>query len=202
MKLKVLVVGIAMAMAAPLAIADTSNGFYVGAGVGFYNTDLTLKDVGASLSFGDDKHDASLDVFAGYKWNFGAGSVSAELSYTDSYGKMATWSGGGESLSGKLKDSVAISILPGYQLTKDTTAFMRIGYAEVKGEATVAGTFNGTSSMDFDGILWGFGIDHALSSNLAIRAEYKGLDDMSETSGGVTYEPRATGANIALRYAF
>lgn len=202
MKLKLLAAGIALAAATPLAMADTTAGPYVGAGVGFYNTDLTVKGGGASLSFGDDKHDAGIDIFAGYKWNFGAGSVSAELSYTDTYGKMATWTGGGENLSGKLKNGSAISILPGYQLSKDTTAFMRIGYTEVKGEATVSGTFNGTSSMDFKGILWGFGVEHALSSNLALRAEYKALDDMSETSGGATYEPRATGANIALRYAF
>lgn len=202
MKLKVLVVGIAMAVAAPLAVAGTTDGPYVGVGIGFYNTDLTLTGGGASLSFGDDKHDAGLDIFAGYKWNFGAGSVSAELSYTDSYGKMATWSGAGESLSGKLKGGEAISILPGYQLSKDTTAFMRIGYAKVKGEVTVAGTFNGTSSMNFNGTLYGFGIDHALSPNLALRAEYKVLDNMSKASGGTTYDPRATGANIALRYAF
>lgn len=202
MKLKILAAGIAMAVAAPLAMAGTTDGFYVGAGVGFYNTDLTLKGGGASLSFGDDEHDAGLDVFAGYKWNFGAGSVSAELSYTDSYGKMATWSGGGESLSGKLKGKEAISILPGYQLSKDTTAFMRIGYAKAKGELTVAGTFNDTGSMNFNGILWGFGIEHALSPNLALRAEYKALDNMSETQNGATSEPRATGGNIALRYAF
>jgi len=200
MKLKALVAGIAMVMATPLAMADTTNGFYVGAGVGFYNTDLTLKGGGASLSFGDDEHDAGLDVFAGYKWNFGAGSVSAELSYTDSYGELATWSDGVDSLSGELEEGLAISILPGYQLSKDTTAFIRIGYAEAKGSVT--GTFIPTTSMDFNGILWGFGVDHALSSNLALRAEYKALDDMSEASGGATLEPRATGANIALRYAF
>jgi len=202
MKLKVLVAGIAMAVAAPLAMADTAAGPYVGAGVGFYNTDLTVKSGANRLSFGDDEHDAGLDIFAGYKWNFGAGSVSAELSYTDTYGKMATWSGGGESISGKLKGKEAISILPGYQLSKDTTAFMRIGYAKIKGEITVAGTVNGTGSMNFNGTLYGFGIDHALSPKLALRAEYKVLDNMSEAESGVTYEPRATGVNIALRYAF
>lgn len=202
MKLKLLVVGIALAVVAPLAMADTTNGPYAGIGIGFYNTDLTVKTAAASLSFGDDKHDAGLDIFAGYKWNFGAGSVSAELSYTDSYGKLATWSGAGETISGKLDGAEAISVIPGYQLSKDTTAFMRIGYAKAKGTMTLTGTVNGTASMNFSGAMYGFGLEHALSPNLALRAEYKVLDNFSSASGAVTYKPRATGANVALRYAF
>lgn len=202
MKLKFLAAGIAMAVATPLAMADTTAGPYAGAGVGFYNSNATIKNGGASLTFGDDKHDTGLDVFVGYKWNFDTVNVSAELSYTDSYGKFATWSGGGESISGKLKGKEAISILPGYKLNKDTTAFVRIGYAKAKGEITLAGTVNGTGTLDFNGILYGFGIDHALTNNLALRAEYRVLDNMSEVSGATTYEPYGTGANIALRYAF
>lgn len=202
MKLKTLAAVVALTMVAPLAMADTTAGPYVGAGVGFYNSNLTVKSGGASLSFGDDQHDAGIDVFAGYKWNFDTASVGAELSYTDSYGKLATWTGGGESISGKLKGKEALSIIPGYKLTKDTTVFVRIGYAKAKGEMTVAGTVNGTASKNFNGTLYGFGIDHALSSNLALRAEYRVLDNMSETVSGATYEPYAAGANIALRYAF
>lgn len=202
MKLKLLAAGIALAAATPLAMADTTAGPYAGVGVGFYNSNVTIKPSGASFTFGDDKHDAGADVFVGYKWNFDTVNVSAELSYTDSYGKFATWSGGGESISGKLKGKEAFSILPGYKLNKDTTAFVRIGYAKAKGEMTVAGTVNGTATKDFNGTLYGFGIDHALSSNLALRAEYRVLDNMSESVSGVAYEPYGTGANIALRYAF
>ena len=85
------------------------------------------------MAFGNDKLDFGVNVFGGYKWNMSAGSVAAELSYNSNVGKLATWSGGGQTISGKLDNAWAVSVLPGYNFTKDTTGFIRLGYARVKG---------------------------------------------------------------------
>jgi outer membrane immunogenic protein len=202
MKLNILIATISSCAFTPLAIADTTSGPYIGLGAGFYNTNLTAKNGAVVIHFGDDKLDAGLDIFAGYKWNSGAGSVSVELGYVDNYGKLGTFSGGTDTLRGEMEGGASISILPGYQLSKDTMIFARLGYAHAKGTMTIAGTLTGTSSLKFKDWMYGFGIEHALSPKFAIRAEYKVLDNMSKLNGTTTLEPRATGGNLALKYAF
>ncbi len=202
MKLKKLAAIIVLATVSPLTLASTADGPYVGLGMGFYNGDTTVKAGAASLTFGSDKHEVGGDVFAGYKWNLGGGSMATEVSYGSNYGKVTAASYGGEAATTQLKNGVAVSILPGYALSKETTAFVRIGYVRVKGEANVSGTVNSSTSENFNGVMYGVGIDHAVSQNVALRAEYKVLDNLSKTVNGVTWEPRGTGLNFAIRYAF
>ena len=134
MILKILAVIVALVTVSPLAMASTADGPYVGLGMGFYNTDLKVTSGVTKVVFGDDKHDVGADVFAGYKWNMGTGSISTEASYTSSYGKATNVALGANTLSSELKNGMAISVLPGYALSKETTAFVRVGYTRVKGE--------------------------------------------------------------------
>ena len=184
------------------AFAGTSEGPYVGAGIGGYSGDLTTSVPGASITFGNDKLDWGANVFGGYKWNMGTGSVAAELSYNSNVGKLATWSGAGQAIDGKLDNAWAVSVLPGYNFTKDTTGYMRIGYVQAKGTLTLTGTIAGNASETFKGTVWGFGIDQAVTPNLAARIEYQVLDFSSKTFATETDKPRATGVNMSLRYAF
>jgi opacity protein-like surface antigen len=46
------------------------------------------------------------------------------------------------------------------------------------------------------------GVDHSVAKNVALRAEYKVIDLSSDTTGTVSFKPRAAGLNIGLRYAF
>ena len=202
MKLKILAVIVALVTVSPLAMASTADGPYVGLGMGFYNTDLKVTSGVTKVVFGDDKHDVGADVFAGYKWNMGTGSISTEASYTSSYGKATNVALGANTLSSELKNGMAISVLPGYALSKETTAFVRAGYTRVKGELTIAGTVAGHASENFNGAIYGFGVDHSVSQNVALRAEYRVLDNLSKTVSGVEYAPRATGVTLAIRYAF
>ncbi len=202
MILKILAVIVALVTVSPLAMASTADGPYVGLGMGFYNTDLKVTSGVTKVVFGDDKHDVGADVFAGYKWNMGTGSISTEASYTSSYGKATNVALGANTLSSELKNGMAISVLPGYALSKETTAFVRVGYTRVKGELTIAGTVSGSASENFNGAIYGFGVDHSVSQNVALRAEYRVLDNLSKTVSGVEYAPRATGVTLAIRYAF
>ena len=60
----ILSVGAIFCIAATGACADTTEGPYVGLGVGMYQTDVTLSGVGGSISAGDTSHDFGADVFA------------------------------------------------------------------------------------------------------------------------------------------
>ena len=184
------------------AFAGTSEGPYVGAGIGGYSGDTTATAPGVSITFGNDKLDWGANVFGGYKWNMGTGSVAAELSYNSNVGKLATWTLGTQSIDGKLDNAWSVSVLPGYNFTKDTTGYMRIGYVQAKGASTMTGTIAQSFSETFKGTVWGFGIDQAVTPNLAARIEYQVLDFSSKTTGTETDKPRATGMNMSLRYAF
>ena len=188
------------------AFAGTSEGPYIGVGIGAYREDLTVSGGG---TFGSDKFDVGASIFGGYRWNMGAGSVAAELSHNSNAGELgtssiATTSGDGV-LDGKLENNWAISVLPGYNFTKDTTGFIRIGYTQAKGTVTVNGTTTiaGSESHTFKGPIWGFGVDQAFTPNLAGRIEYQFLDLKSwADDAGISFEPRATGINLSLRFAF
>ena len=195
----ILSVGAILCIAATGACADTTEGPYVGLGVGMYQTDVTFSGVGGSISAGDTSHDFGADVFAGYKWNMGVGGIAIEVGYTDSYGKVTDWTPAGDTLSAKITESKEIAVLPSYNLGKDTAAYIRLGYASAKGTETInAASFSKT----FTGFVWGLGVDHSVAKNVALRAEYKVLDLSSDTTGTVSFKPRAAGLNIGLRYAF
>ena len=195
----ILSVGAIFCIAATGACADTTEGPYVGLGVGMYQTDVTLSGVGGSISAGDTSHDFGADVFAGYKWNMGVGGIAIEVGYTDSYGKVTDWTTAGNNLSAKITESKEIAVLPSYNLGKDTAAYIRLGYASAKGtEILNAASFSKTLT----GFVWGLGVDHSVAKNVALRAEYKVLDLSSDTTGTVSFKPRAAGLNIGLRYAF
>ena len=196
----VLSVGAILCVAPTGAYADTTEGPYVGLGVGMYKTDVTISGGGFSASAGDTSHDFGADVFAGYKWNMGVGGIAIEVGYTDSYGKVTDWTGPGNVLSAKITESKEIAVLPSYNLGKDTAAYIRLGYASAKGTET--GISAAGSSKTFTGFVWGLGVDHSVAKNVALRAEYKVLDLSSGTTGTTSLKPRAAGLNIGLRYAF
>ncbi len=191
------------------AQADSTAGPYIGAGVGLYQTDVTIKGGDVSVTAGDTGHDSGLDVFAGYKWNLGAGGVAVEVGYTDSYGKTTDLTVGTVAANAKITASTEIAVLPSFNLSKDTAAYVRLGYASAKGEASSSGgvisntTFtSGSSTKTFTGMVYGLGVDHSLSKNIALRAEYKVVDLSEEKVNNIRYQPRAVGLNVGLRYAF
>jgi opacity protein-like surface antigen len=192
------------------AKADTDQGAYIGVGIGLYQTDLNFKATNVDFSLGDTKHDGGADVFVGYKLKFGensAGHLGIELGYNGSYGKLSTWTVGTGTINGKLENSKEISVLPGFSFTKETSGFVRLGYAQTKATLTLGATINGVAysqsdSQNFSGPVWGIGVDHSVSKNVGLRGEYKVADFKERSFNTVTYTPRAAGVNLALRYAF
>ena len=57
--------------------AGTSEGPYIGIGVGAYRADLSESAANASgsasITLGSDNFDVGASIFGGYRWNMGAG---------------------------------------------------------------------------------------------------------------------------------
>lgn len=201
------VIAIASCAFITTAHADNDKGAYLGLGAGFYNTDLKLKSGGSSITFGDTQHDAGVNLFVGYNFDLGTWRLGTELSYTNSYGNIEDWTAGTATLTGKLENSPAVSILPAIKLNKETSAFFRLGYGNVKGVVSGSGTINGTSvsqteSEKFNAALWGLGMEYAASDRAVLRIEYQLLDVKGKTFSNIEYTPRATGINASLRFSF
>ena len=203
-KMKLGLIAAALMALTTSAFADTSTGPYVGIGIGGYEgtNKLTASGLG-SVTLGSSSLDFSGNVFGGYNWNFGAGSVAGEVSYNSNVGKLDQISDGTSSFDGKLEQNWQVSILPGYNFTKSTEGYVRLGWTQAKGNISgnvggVPGSFDHT----FNGWVVGLGVDEAVTPNVAVRLEWQYLNFSSFNESGSEWEPRSTGVNLSLRYGF
>lgn len=194
---------VALMLVASSAFADNaSGGAYVGGGIGLYNGSIKISNAGAYMNLGTSSTDAGLNLYGGYKFIMGKGSIAGEVSYNSGIGKDASINVPGvPSIVATLKmtDNYSVSVMPGYNLTQDTTSYLRLGYTRAKGEMT----YPTPGSHTFNGYVVGFGVDQAVSPNLSARLEYRMLDFSSYTdTGATTSKPRASGMDLTVRYAF
>jgi len=204
-KMKLKLIAAALMALSTSAFAGTSDGPYVGIGIGFYNAGLKDSFPGGSETFGSTSVDTSGNIFAGYNWNLGAGSVALEASYNSNVGKLDSFNGNDVF---KLDNSWQISVLPGYNFSKDTEGYVRLGWTQAKGtwgSAFIPVIANTTHT--FNGGVFGLGVDQAVTPNLALRLEWQYLYLSSSTIsysgfGSLDWSPRSTGVDFSLRYAF
>ncbi|MDP2265051.1 MAG: outer membrane beta-barrel protein [Thiobacillus sp.] len=189
----------ALGMTAVTANASALDGMYVGGGLALNKMSLKLSGDGAMANLGDDKHDAALNLFAGYGASFGQFYLAGELGYQTSYGKADFGSIDGETVTGKLKNGWTASVLPGFKLGKSTLAFARLGYAQSKGELTFAGESSG--SEKFKGTIYGIGVKHAFTPNLAGVLEYQSVN-LKKTFEDAKVEPSSNGVVLGIQYGF
>lgn len=201
MNIKKTVMAVAAAtlgMTAVTANASAFDGMYVGGGLALNTVSLKLSGDGAMVNLGDDKHDAGLNLFVGYGASFGQFYLAGELGYQTSYGKADFGLINDVTITGKLKNGWTASVLPGFKLGKDTLAFARLGFAQSKGELTVAGV---SESHKFRGTIYGIGVKHAFTPNLAGVLEYQSVN-LKRTIEGVRFEPRSNGVVLGIQYRF
>lgn len=192
---------VAMLSMAASAYADSANGAYVGGGIGVYQlgAKISIPASSITLNLSSSTPDIGLNLYGGYKFNMGKGSLAVEASYNSGIGKNAEFSVPGSVMSGSLTNNWSASVLPGYNLTPDTTSYLRLGYIQAKGEQK--GTTPSTHT--FTGYVVGFGVDQAVSSNLGVRLEYRLLTFSSWTDPtNSTTEVRSSGMDLSVRYAF
>lgn len=192
----------AMVFAAANAYADSADGPYVGGGIGMYTAtaNVGIPASNVNIDLGSSGTDTGVAVYAGYKHKMGDGSVAGELSFNSGIGKNGHMTVPGASNAVSFTNNVAVSVLPGYNLTPDTTSYLRLGYAQAKMDSK--GTTAGVSHT-FTGYVVGFGVDQAFRPNLSARLEYRMLSFSSWTDPtGSIIKPTASGMDITVRYAF
>lgn len=195
-KLMVMVAGL---LVAGVASADAINGPYVGAGLALNKVALEVSEGGVGMNLGDKSHDAGLNLSAGYGASFGQAYLAGELSYQNSYGKSDLIFAGPDAITVKVKNGWALSILPGYKLSKDTLGFVRLGYVKAKGEATAVGE---SASENFSGTVYGIGVKHAFSRNVAAVLEYQSVVFSGKTTDGVNRKPTSNGVMMGVQVGF
>ncbi len=190
-KIKLAAVVAVLSASATSALADTTQGSYVGIGLGEYNGNMNVNGMGINGNMGSQNLDTSVGVFGGYNWNFGKESIAAELSYNSNIGQVDTGT-----YSAKLKNNWQLSLLPGYNFTKDTEGYVRVGFAQADGVPSIG------QSHTFNGTVLGLGVDEAVTRNIALRLEwqYMKFNSYSANNGSIT--PDTTGVNLSARYAF
>lgn len=194
---------VAISMTAVTASANALDGAYVGAGLALSKVSLKISGDGASLNLGDDSHDAGLNLSAGYGTSFGQFYLAGELGYQTSLGEsdFGSIETGGSPLTvaGKLKNGWTASVLPGFKLSKGTMAFARLGYVQAKGELS----FDGESeSKNFKGAVYGIGVKHAFTPNIAAVLEYQSVVFSKKTIDGGDFKPSSNGVVLGIQYGF
>ncbi len=177
-------------------------GPYVGVGIGMYRGTVTLKDEeeGDIENVGTDKHKAAFNLNGGYGHSFGNFHIAGELSYHSEFGRIAGSGRSGDrdldELTLKLRNIIALSVLPGFKLNSNSLPYVRLGYvqAKLKGPQDINESFNG--------ILWGIGVKQALSRNLVGTIEYQVLDLKRKNVQGTPTQPTGTGLLIGVQYSF
>jgi len=197
-------------MAAPLAMADDSAGWYAGANIGqtlatIDNDRISSGLLGSGLtatSIADDDRDRGYKIFGGYQVNK---YFAVEAGYFDlgQFGFLANTAPIG-TLSGNIKvrglNLDAVGTLP---ITEKFSAFGRVGltYADTKGAFAGTGAVNvlnpSPSARDTN-LKFGLGVQYAFTDALSVRAEIERyrINDAVGNKGDVDM------ASIGLVYRF
>lgn len=207
------------------------DGMYVGGGLAMnkmtvkYSYDDSFFDESfySQNTGGDNDHSFELNLNAGYGMSFGQFNVAGEFSYATGLGEATPYSWGYSDIGGfsynystkaELSNAWAISILPGYKLSNNTLIYGRLGYVGAKLKLSESysdsnGFSDGYSdSKSVNGILYGIGMKHAFTPQLAAVLEYQATDFKKETfaDGGEGFseyaEPASNGVLLGIQYSF
>ncbi|HET7774720.1 MAG TPA: outer membrane beta-barrel protein [Burkholderiaceae bacterium] len=161
MKKTLIALAMAAACTAPALANDT--GFYGGLDVGSSNVD----GLGSEFGFG---------AFLGYQVNQ---NFAGELTLR----RVGTWKLGGVTVD---LDAVQISALGMLPFTPQTKGYLRVGYGDNSANASFAGSRGSASDGN---ALVGFGIQHSLNRDMALRAEYSRLaSDTDQFNVGLVFK--------------
>ncbi len=203
----VAIAALGLGVMAGAAQADALNGPYAGGGLSFIKGTVKLTDPvdsSTSVTLGTDKTDVGINLNGGYGMTVGGNfHLAGELSYQSAFGK-AEGNLSGETATSKLKNVWALSFLPGYKLDNTTLAYGRLGYARAKNDINFPGE---SVSKTSNGILYGLGVKHAFTRNLAGVFEFQNLVMQEKTvtfSDGSTTKAKAGGSGFLLgvQYGF
>lgn len=207
-----------------IAVSTTHAGLYIGGGVGSDTVDFKQSSHVYQLDNFNVINQAHLSgtgvfgtLFAGYAHLnnkfYLAGEINGDLSSTTSKSSNvelvhATVS----STHYKLKNSVGISALPGYQLSLNTLFYGRLGYENALFKSITSDVSLANISSHKGGFRYGLGVKQAVSERMALRLDYSRvqygkvqfstLDTLSTTIKDTTVSPRQQLVELGVVFNF
>jgi opacity protein-like surface antigen len=110
---------------------------------------------------------------------------------------------GDYSLKASLKDHYSFYVEPTYAFNNSTALFAKLGYHQAKGSVTEADVGESTTtSKNFEGWGYGFGIKTFLNNNVFIKAEASLVEYDKETVEDVSFKPETVSGLISIGYKF
>jgi len=202
-----------LAGASSASLAATQ--LYLGAQMGYQNTDL---EVGYSYGSSSEEQDYSISgvaggLFAGVRFDinesvFIAPEVNVGTSNADGGYR---WSGTSSNyeVEGEAGTSYGLGVLIGSNLSASTTVYGRLGYQRTDYELTESGSFMDTSSDEetFGGVRYGVGMETAVSDQVAVRldwsqTQYSEEDFAGDWDDSYSYEPTESLFQAGVVYKF
>ena len=162
MKKTLLATALLTGMMSSAAFADTN--FYIGAGVG--QAEVDFQEI-AGTSVQDDS-DTSWKIYGGYNFNQ---HFAVELAYTDLGESDVTILGQDTDIDA---DVLSIALVGKYPVSEQIDVFGKLGYADIDADADVAGV--GSTSVSESDVLYGLGVDYAVTEQVDIRLEWERMD--------------------------
>lgn len=174
-----------------LLAAPCFSGLYVGAGVGPEGANFTQRshvlDLTPHANFNvfDAEHFAGTGVFgslfAGYGWTrdryYLAGEVNANLSSVKyKLGNDEVVHNAFIKTTMTVRNSLGISVLPGYFLSKDTLFYGRIGYTNGRLKVNESDPTILSSRKHLDGLRYGLGLRHDLNERWTMMMDYSQIN--------------------------
>lgn len=206
MKKFIIAAAVFAAFIAPQAFAQNKNftGFSAGINANFANAkaEYTVAGVG-SVQSSESSQNASLQ--GQYGLGFGDKFVlGLGLTYGLGDLKAGTISGGGATLSTKLKENYSINIEPGYVVAASTLAYAKIAFENAKAEASGGvGSTSGSGTADLTGMGYGVGVRTMLTGKLYFQAEYlEASYDKKSIAAGVDAKGNASVISLGVGYNF
>lgn len=192
--MKKIVLASVLALGCASAWADTAafTGFNAAVGLNFGNASTKFNIPGMiNANLGEDSAWGSLSG----EYGFALGSqavlgVGASVDLGDT--KYGTFGFGNAPATIKATDKYSVYVAPGYALSKDTLAFVKVGYHNAK-----------MGSESFNGFGFGLGVRTMLNKNLFLQLEATRLDFSSkDLGGGASVKPTSTFGTLSVGYHF
>lgn len=216
-------------------LSSFAAGFYVGAGLGpdyaSFKVDARIKEIHNGRASFDVKNGEQLagtgafgTIFAGYgrrlsDWGFKpnnyylGGELNANLStlqhqnFNNEFVHMSF-----SSTNYRMRYGFGASILPGYLFTDATLFYGRVGYANANFKVSTSDASLKDIDRNLSGFRWGFGLQQALATRIAMRVEYSNtlysstsistFDRLSTVSKTVQFAPNENEVEFGIVYNF
>lgn len=196
-----------MALAGTCSLANASDGFYVGAGLGAVGANTKISDSTGNGTWGQTSSVGVID--AGYTaqinqtWGVGVGAT-LDTNKTR-FGESSFFKPNdpnNQDIAFRGKDHYSVYVQPFLNLTPGTTVFAKLGYHAMKRDEIDSANADKSFSQRLNGIGYGVGVKTMMTKNTYLQAEAMWVDYRSKTMSPDDYKTKSTAGIVTFGYQF